>query len=197
MSASKRLSLDRALTQLIESLVRASPDKLGHVKVQNILVLAGAARRGNRASIRPLKYAHKDPVAYRKPTISIDGVPILYEICLRPLFFLEGSAKDRIQTIAHELWHISKKFDGSLEESRKHENVSDELIHTEISKIVNACQIATEIYEILSHSGELRIRSWKIRPPSRIPKDSNDRLIFDENDLFENIVIQANSRKNI
>jgi len=187
-----RPTLDHCLHQLVDELVRYNPNTLGHIRSENILFVAGAARRTNRASIRPFRYKQEDGATYIKPRVQIDTQIILYEICLRPMFFLEGNSDSRINTIAHELWHISDSFDGTLEESRRHKNKNTSAFTQQVTQLVNNCQISTKVQSILSHQGELFLRAWKQRPPSRILRDSRERKNFDESDLYRSIVIQNN-----
>ncbi|MEE2903610.1 MAG: hypothetical protein VYC39_14875 [Myxococcota bacterium] len=184
--------LDHCLYQLVDELVRYNPDSLGHIRSENILFVAGAARRTNRASVRPFRYKSEEGTTYLKPRVRIQAQIILYEICLRPLFFLEGNSDSRISTIAHELWHISDSFDGTLEESRRHKNNSTSDFERQVTQLVNNCEVSKEVQSVLSHEGELFIQAWKQRPPSRILRGSNERKNYDESDLYRCIVVQNN-----
>ena len=185
--------LDQYLYRLVDELVRDNPQSLSHIRSSSILFVAGAARRTNRASIRPFRYSSKSEDAdYVKPHVQVDGRRILYEICLRPLFFLEGTTDTRISTIAHELWHISDKFDGTLEESRRHKNKSQTEFEREVTQILKNAQISENVRKIFSYEGELLLQAWRQRPPSRIKTGSNERTMYDESDLYRSVVIQKN-----
>ena len=187
-----RPSLDLVLLELAQALIDANPSELGHIRTPNILFVAGAARRANRASIRPMKFHAGKSGEFKKPKIQIAGKEILYEICLRPRFFLQGNAQTRIQTVAHELWHISPAFDGTLEESRRHHNVEKSKVDAISIRMVKHTSLSPRIKRHMAYKGELTMKSWITRPPSRIPIDSDERLVFDETDLFENIIVQKN-----
>ena len=194
LSSTHRPPLEHWLSQLVHAFVEANPSELGHIKSENIIFVSGAARRTHRASIRPLRFP-KDPShkQWRKPLVTIDGKDILYEICLRPLYFLDGDCKERIRTIGHELWHISKSFDGTLDEKKRHQNVDLKIVEEATDALFAALHpIPPEIIEVLSKEGELTLTAWKIRPPSRIPVDSKERIRFTESDLYDAIIVQKN-----
>jgi hypothetical protein len=197
VASQTRPALDLLLPQLAQALVDSNPDALGHIDVQKILFVAGAARRGHRASIRPFRYSSPPTGEWKKPHVHIRGSEILYEICLRPLFFLQGNTRSRVRSIAHELWHICKEFDGTLEESRSHKNVSEKEVEAAVSEIVDACDLAPSVIHGLSHAGELTLSAWKMRPPSRLKIDKNIRDKFTEEDLFVSVVIQKNEQVKI
>src|SRR5258708_34618217 len=76
--------------------------ELSHVRAARILFVAGEARRGSKATIRPLHGAR----------ISLKGKRALYCVTLRPRFFRSATPEERGQTVPHELLHISAEFDG-------------------------------------------------------------------------------------
>ena len=194
---SARPILDQYLSQLVDELVRDNLEVLGHICSSNILFVSGAARRANRASIRPFRYATEDAEAsYIKPSVKIDKHAILYEVCLRPLFFLEGNSESRISTIAHELWHISDGFDGTLEESRRHRNMSDTVFSQQVERILENSSISKEVRDVFGYEGECFIQAWKQRPPSRIKTDSSKRKAYDERDLYRSVITQKNILSN-
>jgi hypothetical protein len=194
LKANIRPNLDLWLGNLLQAFVRANPNDLAHIRPENILFVAGAARRTHRASIRPLRF-DKDvnPAQWQKPVVTFNGHDILYEICLRPLFFLEGNFETRIRTIGHELWHISKAFDGCLEESRRHEKLDSRIVEHATEALYETLQpLNADIRNVFSREGELLLSAWKIRPPSRIPMTSQEQLHFSEEDLFESVIVQRN-----
>jgi hypothetical protein len=116
-------------------------------------------------------------------------VPILYEICLRPRFFRETPAEERLFIIAHELWHASERFDGTLAEERRHHNADPDWIESEVTGIADQfVSTGSSAAEFLRYTGEIRMLSWLVRPPSRIPPGSSLRTSYDETDLFLAIV---------
>src|SRR5215813_10200647 len=123
-----RPALDPELKALARALAAADPARLGHIDADRILFVAGAARLESRASIRPLTFGGSPPSfrqgAHLKPQITILGTVMLYEICLRPRFFLDATPEERLAIIAHEIWHIAPAFDGTLAEARRHDKAS-------------------------------------------------------------------------
>src|SRR5204862_91223 len=81
--------------------------------------------------IRPLTFGGDPPRdtsrdgRWAKPRITIAGRRMLYEICLRPRFFLALSRADRLITLAHELWHIGPAFDRTLSATRRHQAAAE------------------------------------------------------------------------
>ncbi len=182
--------LDGPLQTLLEALAVAAPTPFEAFDATRILVVAGAARRGANASIRPLTYGGDPPSRvsgrYLKPAITIAGVAMRYEICLRPKFFLALDADTRVRVLAHELWHIAPSFDGTLAPDRRHRAGADT---TEVDAIVRAWRTAGEVgFEAVTHRGEVRLAAWTERPPSRLPKDAVMRDSYDEGDLHAAIV---------
>lgn len=185
--------LDGALIRLTRELVRANPQRLGHVIAEQILFVAGAARLASRASIRPFAAQERTAEATRRPSVTIDGVRILYEICLRPRFFIATTAKERIEIVAHELWHISPRFDGTLAADRRHRGTGAIAMEDAVRAIVldwSAGRPKGSGAEALAFVGEVRLSAWLERPPSRIPDQARVRTSYDERDLHASIVAQ-------
>jgi hypothetical protein len=188
--------LDAGLTRLVAALAEASPETLGHVDATRILVVAGAARRSANASIRPLTYGGDPPSrgtdAFLKPSITIDGIAMRYEICLRPRFFLALNADERVRVLAHELWHTSTSFDGTLASDRRHRKGGDD---EPVDRAVSAWRMRGAAHgELLAVEGEARLRAWTVRPPSRIPRTLSTRDSYDERDLHHAVVCFASTQ---
>src|SRR5882762_3498152 len=94
-------------------MVRKLPE-LSHIRASRILFVAGEARRGSRATIRPLAGSR----------ISLKGKRALYCVTLRPRFFRSSTPEQRVETLLHELLHISASFDGKLHMGRRHSTLS-------------------------------------------------------------------------
>jgi hypothetical protein len=182
-----------AFGALIADLAAAYPKELGHLDPRSILVIAGAARGEARASIRPLTFGGRPPRRvlgdYQKPRIEVGGHEILYELCLRPRYFLGSTAEERLLIFLHELWHISPRFDGSLAEERRH-RVAGEREAATIEGLARAFSPSGPAATVLSHQGELRVLAWLSRPPSRLPKNRALRSYHDA-DLYEGRVLQS------
>lgn len=187
--------LDSLLLGWMQHLVKLRPEALGHIEPKAILCVAGAARRQARASVRPFCFpgpVKKVAGPWTKPEITIFGQPILYEICLRPRFFLSTTAAERLRILVHELWHISPRFDGTLADARSHRHgtFAD---HDPADNILNGLTPESLPHgEFLAHDGEMRMQAWLSRPPSRIRTGTGLRLRYDERDLHAAVVIQRN-----
>src|SRR5690349_25031379 len=84
--------------------------ELSHIQPARILFVAGEARRGSRATIKPLASTR----------VSLKGKRALYCITLRPKFFRASTPEQRVETLLHELLHVSAEFDGRLHPGRRH-----------------------------------------------------------------------------
>src|SRR5919197_2378593 len=84
--------------------------ELSHIEPARILFVAGEARRASRATIRPLAGSR----------VSLKGKRALYCVTLRPKFFRASTPEQRVETLVHELLHISAEFDGRLHPERRH-----------------------------------------------------------------------------
>lgn len=189
-------------TSLVRSIARAGPDGLGPIDADRVLVVAGAARGESTASIRPLAFGleTRDPCVpllraggWNKPRIELGGVPMLYEICLRPRFFLTLAPEERLSTLIHELWHISPSFDGTLAEERRHDRMAKDQIDREVERIAKSFREnvgASSRLDPLEIRGEIRIDAWLSRPPTRIPSAASVRATYTERDLYSAIVEQ-------
>ena len=60
-----------------------------------------------------------------KSAVKVNGRQMLYCITLRPLFFRHSTPRQRVATVLHELFHISKHFDGTLDHLRRHEEAGE------------------------------------------------------------------------
>lgn len=184
-----------AFQALIADLAAAHPRALGHLEPRSILVIAGAARGEARASIRPLTFGGRPPQRvrgeYQKPRIEVGGHEILYELCLRPRYFLGSSRAERLLIFLHELWHISPRFDGTLAEERRH-RIAGEREAATIEGLAAAFEPQGLAASVLTHQGELLIPAWLSRPPSRLPKGRELRSYHDA-DLYEAVVLQSDA----
>ena len=95
--------------------------ELAHVKAARVLFVSGEARRGSRATIKPLTSTR----------VLLKGKRALYCITLRPKFFRASTPEQRVETLVHELLHISAEFDGRLHAGRRYRlrlrNASDDV----------------------------------------------------------------------
>jgi len=190
-----RPRLDEALVSLACEICSTNADELGHIDAERVLFIAGAARRNARASIRPLTFGGEPPSyvspdgRWKKPRVIVDHVTRLYEVCLRPRFFLDTTPRQRLRTIVHELWHISDAFDGSLAPQRRHAQGSDD--EDTIESMARAVEETRGDLSILSIEGEAIMRAWRCRPPSRIPANTDMQDGYGDADLFEAVVVTS------
>jgi predicted metallopeptidase len=176
--------IDSALAGLVDEIGRLSLE-LARVDAKRVLFVAGAGRLMARASIRTFGAADS-------PSVVIDGEPRLYEISLRPRFFLETPLEERLTIVIHELWHASPLFDGTLAAERRHKNTAADAIDAEVKGIADRFRATgSRAGDFLSYVGELRMRAWRARPPSRIPANSSLRKSWDERDVFLAILHSA------
>lgn len=185
-----RPNFSRAVRLLIRDIAKNVP-AFAKVKAENVLVVAGEARRASRATIRPTRFQENASLLspdgkQRKPRIAFRGRKILYVLTLRPLFFRTGGAEKRIETILHELFHLSPKFDGTLASERRHSAMDAAAFEAALRPIVKrylaAC--SQEHVERFSFNGEVRVRQWLEKPPRVLRVGSRQRRLYDERQTF-------------
>lgn len=162
--------------------------EFSHIRSSRILVVAGEARRASRATVKPLAFdrAQKpDPLGRKKAVVRLNGKRMLYCITLRPLFFRASTAKSRIGTLLHELYHISTRFDGTLDRSRRHAKSGEEFAKTLrplVRRYLRKCP--AELWAAFAHDGEVRVRQWLERPASFYIPGTKVRTRYTEEQLF-------------
>jgi len=112
----RRPNITRAVRTVINDAAARLPE-FAHLKASRILVVAGEARRASWATIRPLGPIDRPS---GKPVVRVKGRQMLYVVTLRPRFFRVADPAKRVETILHEVFHISKRFDGTLHSGRRH-----------------------------------------------------------------------------
>lgn len=141
--------------RVVADMARKLPE-LSHVKASRILFVAGEARRSSRATIRPLVSAR----------ISLKGRRALYCVTLRPKFFRASTLEERVETLLHELLHISLSFDGRLHEGRRHSALPRARFEALLRPMVRRYLAAAEPALLLGlgHDGQVLARQWLERP---------------------------------
>jgi hypothetical protein len=136
--------------------------ELSHVKAARILFVAGEARRGSRATIKPLGRAQ----------VSLKGRKALYCVTLRPVFFRASSPEQRVETLLHELLHVSDSFDGELHHGRRHSALPHHKFKAMLAPLVKRYLSAAEpvLLSGLAHDGEVLARQWLERPTGKASK---------------------------
>ena len=146
--------------------------ELSHVKASRVLFVAGEARRGSRATIRPLAGSR----------ISVKGKRALYCVTLRPKFFRSSTPEQRIETFLHELLHISETFDGKLHPGRRHSALTPPKFEALLRPLVKRYLAAadTGLLSGLAHDGEMVARQWLERPAGRASRQqaSTEKHLF-------------------
>ena len=186
------MNLNKALRTLIRDVAAKMPE-FAHVRASRILVVAGEARRASRGTVKPLCFRggrSLDRSGRRKPVIRIRGRRMLYCITLRPLFFRASTARGRIQTVMHELFHMSRRFDGTLHAGRRHAVLGRDF-HRRLMPLVRRYlkQCPPELLAALAHPGEVRVLHWLERPgPAYVPGTPRVRKVYTEEQLYYGLV---------
>ncbi len=182
-------------TQAVHALIRhaaSTLEALAHIDPERVLVVAGEARRASRATVKPMRFTsgkRVDSLGRRKPLVTVHGVPMLYVVTLRPLFFRRSTPRQRVATVLHELFHMSKKFDGTLDHRRRH-GAGDrfERAFPPIEKRYWR-RITPEVLAPFAYDGEVRVRMWLEKPQTFVQSDrASTRRVYTEKHLFEGVM---------
>ena len=189
---SPRQNLNKAVRALIRDITAKMPE-FAHVRASRILVVAGEARRASRGTVKPLCFRGGrciDPSGRRKPVIRIEGRRMLYCITLRPRFFRDSTPQGRVQTVMHELFHMSRRFDGTLHARRRHAVLGEEFyrqLKPLVRRYLKVC--SPELLAALARSGEVRVLQWLERPgPAYVPEKFHGRTVYTEEQLYYGII---------
>jgi hypothetical protein len=167
--------------------------EFGHVRPGRILVIAGEARRASRGTVKPLCFRggkSTDRTGRRKPIIRIRGKRMLYAITLRPLFFRGSSPQARVETVIHELFHMSRRFDGTLHAGRRHSVLGKDFsrkLRPLVRRYLKACP--PELLSELALTGEVRVLQWLERPGPAWRPGTHKRVrrVYTEDQLYYGI----------
>ena len=188
----RRPDFTQAVRALIAHVAGAHPE-FAHLDARRIMVVAGEARRASRGTVKPLTFAEKkrtDSMGRKKPRVKVHGRQMLYCITLRPLFFRRSTPRQRVATVLHELFHISKSFDGTLDHQRRHEEAG-EGFEAEFAPIERRCwkRLPPELVAPFAHDGEVRVLQWLEKPQSWLPGErASHRSLYTEKHLFEGVM---------
>jgi hypothetical protein len=197
--AKRRPNFNLAVRALVRD-IAASMEEFAHVRAGRILVVAGEARRASRGTVKPLCFRggkSVDPNGRRKPIVRVKGRRMLYCITLRPLFFRLSTPQARIETLMHELFHVSRRFDGTLHAGRRHAALGKDfarrlrpLVHRYLARCPPALQAP------FAYHGEVRVLQWLERPgPAYVPGTTRVRRVYSEDQLFYGVVRMVTPRK--
>lgn len=188
----RRPDFTQAVQALIAHVASTHPE-FSHIDARRILVIAGEARRASRGTVKPLTFAEKkrtDSLGRKKPRVKVHGRQMLYSITLRPLFFRKSTPRQRVATVLHELFHISKSFDGTLDHQRRHEEAG-EGFEAEFAPIERRCwkRLPPELVAPFAYDGEVRVLQWLEKPQSWLPGErTSHRSLYTEQHLFEGVM---------
>ena len=186
----------------IEAIIRDVASKMrefAHVDASRILVVAGEARRASRATVRPLSFADsRDRISLdgkrAKPLVEIRNTRMLYVISFRPMFFLRSTPEKRVETILHELFHMSTRFDGTLHKGRRHGRLPGRAFQERFGPLARRyLELCSEALRApFAHDGEVIMRAWLERPtpfyhldPDGRPRLPGRRTHYTEAQLFD------------
>ena len=146
--------------------------ELSHVKSARVLFVAGEARRASRATIKPLAGTR----------VMLKGKRALYCITLRPKFFRASTPEQRVETLVHELLHISAEFDGRLHAGRRHSALPSGKFRALLRPLVRRYLAHADpgLLSGLGHHGEVVARQWLERPTGKSSRGQS----YSEKDLF-------------
>ena len=184
--SSRPLNLSRAIRVLMRDLSTRSPE-FSHLVPARVLVVAGEARRASRGSVKPLAFARaksRDHSGVRKPVVRVDGRRMLYCVTLRPLFFRDSRPEQRIETLLHELYHVSPAFDGTLDPARRHARLGGKFsrrFRPLLRRYLRDCP--PDVIAPFAHHGPVRILAWLERPPATHAR-GRSRRVYTEEQLY-------------
>jgi hypothetical protein len=174
--------------------------EFSHVKASRILVVLGEARRASRGTVRPLCFRggkSTDRSGRRKPVVRIRGRRMLYCVTLRPLFFRASTPRARIETVMHELFHLSRRFDGTLHAGRRHAVLGKDFprrFQPLVRRYLKQCP--PELSEAFAYSGEVRVLQWLERPGrASLPGTPRVRKVYTEEQLYYGIIRMVTRKK--
>jgi len=182
MAPVRRPNITRAVRAVIQDVSRKLPE-FSHVKASRILVVAGEARRASWGTIRPLGPVDRPS---GKPVVRVKGRQMLYVVTLRPRWFRVASFEKRVKTMLHEIFHISKRFDGTLHSGRRHSTLRSEFPRR-LGPLVQRYleEIPPELRQVLNWHGLALARQWLEKPGPSVKRGRPaGRKVYTEKHLF-------------
>jgi hypothetical protein len=182
--------------------VTGTMPEFAHIVPERVLVVAGEARRASRGTVKPLAFAkgkRRDAFGRKKPLVKVNGVRMLYCITLRPLFFRSSSPRHRVATLLHELFHISRKFDGTLDRARRHARMGprfDARFRPLQKRLWR--ELPEDLREAFSYDGEVKVLQWLERPTAWLPGErASGRKVYTQAHLFPGIMRMKSVRSKL
>jgi len=169
--STRRPNVTLLCRRIAADMARKLPE-LSQVKAGRILFVAGEARRASRATIRPLSHLR----------VSLKGRRALYCVTLRPKFFRASTPEQRVETLIHELLHVSEHFDGRLHPGRRHAVLPGAKFRALLRPLVRKYldEADPTLLAGFAHHGEALARQWLERPTGR----SSRKHAYSEKHLF-------------
>lgn len=170
--------------------------EFSHLVPAKVLVVAGEARRASRGSVKPLAFARaksRDHSGARKPVVRVEGRRMLYCVTLRPLFFRDSRPQQRVETLLHELYHVSAAFDGTLDPARRHARLGRKFsrrFRPLVRRYLRDCP--PDVLAPFAHHGPVRILAWLERPPATHAR-GRARRVYTEEQLYS-VTVQMLTR---
>ena len=179
-----RLNATLLCRRVVEDIAKKLPE-MAHVRASRILFVAGEARRGSRATVRPLG-------ATGTPAVKLRNKRALYAVTLRPKFFRASTPEQRVETLLHELFHISPAFDGTLAEERRHSLLPARRFEAFLKPLLRRylAKADATLLAGLAHHGEVVARQWLERPTGK-----GGRRVYTEKQLFVGPLTMLTKRK--
>jgi len=189
-AVARRLNITLAVKRLVRDAAARLPE-LEHVDAGRLLVVVGEARRASRATIRPVA-----PGGPGGPRIRVRGREIRYVITLRPLWVLDSTPEARVETVLHELWHASTRFDGRLHRGRRHAAVPATAFARRVRALRDRylAEAPAELLAPFAHHGLVRARMWLERPAAARRDGGPARRLYTERQLFYGLVKMRTAR---
>ncbi len=114
------------MTRLCDDVTRIVPE-LQHIDMDRVLVTASfnrkPSREGIHAAVTPLRFCGGSRVGKvgqqtlaMPPVVNSAGTVQFYILTFYLPRYLESVFEEKLETVTHELWHISPEFDGTLRE---------------------------------------------------------------------------------
>ena len=120
---SDSIILTDVLTLIIHDIIK-STDEFKSFDINKILVCCASSRRDFKGAIygklQPLRFKDGSEIIkhnnkyYTIPKIVLNDIEILYVLYLYIPKFFDMTAKDKINVMFHELYHISPEFNGDI-----------------------------------------------------------------------------------
>jgi hypothetical protein len=197
--SARRPNFNHAVKALLKD-IATTMDEFKHVRPSRVLVVAGEARRASRGTVKPLTFAggksRSKTGSRRKPIVRMKGKRMLYCITLRPLFFRSSTPQARIATLLHELFHISRKFDGTLSAARRHARLGKDFarqLRPLVRRYLKTCP--PELWTPFAYNGEVKVQQWLERPGASYKSDDRAaRKLYTEEQLFNGVVRMVTPR---